>query len=250
MSRTALLDGDLIAHRCAIALDDPIERVSEGLYRFDEEAAVTNAKAFVERILDETGCPKGTITFTASENYRKDVLPTYKGNRKIRKPILFKAVRNALIEYEPLDWFHIAGIEADDMMGILHTEDPDNTVICSADKDMLTIPGFHYNIFEPAFEGIVEVSEDEAERRFYCHVMSGDRTDGYPGAPGYGAVRANRALDPAAPLDHAKAWETVVEAFDGDEEEALINARCARILRAGEFNEMTMEPILWTPRSK
>jgi len=27
----ALIDGDLIAHRCAVALDEPMERVEEGL---------------------------------------------------------------------------------------------------------------------------------------------------------------------------------------------------------------------------
>ncbi|HUW45651.1 MAG TPA: hypothetical protein VMW50_07620, partial [Dehalococcoidia bacterium] len=45
-------------------------------------------------------------------------------------------------------------------------------------------------------------------------------------------------------------WEAILEAYikaGQTEEDALRNTRLARILRPGEYNSTTKEPILWTP---
>ena len=45
-------------------------------------------------------------------------------------------------------------------------------------------------------------------------------------------------------------WTVILEAYIKaglTEEDAIRNARLARILRPGEYNSTTKEPILWTP---
>lgn len=243
----ALIDGDIVAYKMSAAVDTPLERVSEGLYRFDETEAVDNAKAFIDDILEAVGATEGKICFTSKENFRKDVLPEYKGNRVNRKPIVYHAVRSALIEWGRVEWFHINGIEADDMLGLLQTETEEETVICSIDKDFLSVPGTVFNWdhqHSPFGATFTEVTQEEADANFLKQAIMGDRTDGYPGAKGYGPKKTEALIEE---WGTDEPWKLLLHAYKGDAEEALANARCARILRAGDFNHETGEPILWTP---
>jgi len=118
-----------------------------------------------------------------------------------------------------------------------------------------TIPGHHYN-FSKDLE--FTVSEHQADIYHMSQTLTGDATDGYKGCPGMGAVGAKKLLDKV--LDEATPWATsqtlrkmmwdaVVAAYVKaglGEEEALCQARVARILRTGEFNFKTNEVILWT----
>ena len=52
-------------------------------------------------------------------------------------------------------------------------------------------------------------------------------------------------------LDEDCSWKTVVSAFEKQglsENDALTQARVARILRAEDYNFKTHKPILWTPK--
>jgi DNA polymerase-1 len=75
--------------------------------------------------------------------------------------------------------------------------------------------------------------------------MAGDQTDGYGGVPGIGVKRAEALFK-----DKGYTWKTVVSAFeekDLTEEDALVNARLARILTVEDYDFTRKEPILWTP---
>jgi 5'-3' exonuclease len=78
-------------------------------------------------------------------NFRYDIYPEYKANRKdMQRPKWLQVVREHLVT----DWKATVtdGIEADDAMGIAQcTEHDGDSMICSIDKDMLMIPGHHYN---------------------------------------------------------------------------------------------------------
>jgi 5'-3' exonuclease len=77
------------------------------------------------------------------------------------------------------------GQEADDALGIAQTkywETLYDTVICSIDKDLKTIPGYHYNWTIPDAK-VIFVDEDEANRRFYTQLLSGDTVDNIKGLP-------------------------------------------------------------------
>jgi DNA polymerase-1 len=90
--------------------------------------------------------------------------------------------------------------------------------------------------------------------------ISGDAVDNYKGAPGAGPVRAKQALAMGRSL--SEWWPTVLSIYDkqfkdkrwGLEfvnktalDEAIMNARCARILRFGDYDFATKQVHLWTP---
>ncbi len=122
---------------------------------------------------------------------------------------------------------------------------PGRYVVASTDKDLKQIPGLHYNwkkerVAEAISAGLITGSS------FRCSPV--DSTDGYAGGcPGIGECRARRVLEDAAP----DMWARVVAAFESrgglTEEDALIQARVARILRAEDYDFEESQPILWSP---
>ena len=121
-------------------------------------------------------------------------------------------------------------------MGIYATANPGN-IIVSPDKDMRQIPGKLFNMDE-----LVEISEEEGYQWHLIQTLAGDQTDGYSGVPGIGIKRAVALFD-----EHGYTWDTVVKAFkdkDLTEEDALINARLAKILTTNEYDGQV---IPWTP---
>ena len=76
---------------------------------------------------------------------------------------------------------------------------------------------------------------------------SGDQTDGYAGCPGIGVKRATTIFE-----NKGYSWKTVVETFkekDLTEDDALTNARLARILTVDDYDFTNNKPIPWTPRA-
>jgi DNA polymerase-1 len=115
-------------------------------------------------------------------------------------------------------------------------------VVVSADKDLKTIPCRLYNPHDGSDRVI---SEEEADYNHLFQTLIGDQSDGYPGCPGIGAKTAAKLLE-----EHGAVWQTVVDAYKKaglNEEEALRQARVARILRKGEFSSRTNKVKLWTP---
>ncbi len=135
-------------------------------------------------------------------------------------------------------------------MGILSTHKtliPGKRVIVSEDKDMQTIPGF---LFNPAKDrAIRKVSEVEANRFFFEQVIVGDSTDGYPGCRGVGP-KSKFVKELQIATDARSMWETVKAAYASKgftEADAIVQARCARILRASDWNFQERKVRLWTP---
>ena len=129
---------------------------------------------------------------------------TYKGNRDAPKPIHSKALvahlmkRGAEVS---------AGEEADDLLGIHATASP-GSVIASVDKDLMQIPGKHYNFVT---KEEVTVSPKEAAFSFYAQVLSGDPVDNVPGLTGIGPGKARAAL---AECDSPRAcWGKVLRLY-------------------------------------
>jgi DNA polymerase-1 len=154
----------------------------------------------------------------------------------VRKPILLAhlksyAEKNYVVYVED-------NLEGDDLLGLYSNP---NTIICSIDKDLKTIPGKHYNFGKDEF---YDVSEEEADYNHLFQTLTGDATDGYPGCPGCGPKTAEKILAKSC------GWEAVQTAYNKQglsEEEALTQARVARILRPGEFDFDTNTVKLWSP---
>ena len=179
------------------------------------------------------------LFFSDSVNFRKKILPDYKGHRNRKKPCGYKRVINKLKEeYEVII---MPTLEADDSMGVYATAYPGNMIV-SPDKDMRQIPGKLYNLDET-----FTVSPEEGAAWHLIQTCAGDQTDGYGGIPGIGVKRAVSLFD-----KKGYSWETVVEAFEEkglEEKDALTNARLARILTVDDYDFTKNRPILWSPSS-
>lgn len=130
----------------------------------------------------------------------------YKGNRDgASKPVHYKALR----EHLQVKWGAVetVGQEADDAIGIGMTDYP-GSVCVSIDKDLLQIPGIHYN-WVTKEETLV--SKKEGALNFWQQVLTGDPVDNIPGLKGIGPVKAKRLLEGVK--GDASAWDAVLEAY-------------------------------------
>ena len=128
-------------------------------------------------------------------------------------------------------------------------------VIVSADKDMGTVPGLWVRkLGDP----VRKVASGEADALHMKQALMGDAVDGYGGCPGVGAVGAAKIVaqfyDPVSDsFDGAACWGAVLAAYAKKglgEDEALRNARVARILRDGDYDRKKEEVLLWSPPSR
>jgi DNA polymerase-1 len=246
--RTLLIDGDILLYGESASVEVEMDW-GDDWWTLHGDAREAKERvdiwiADIAALLDATDV---VLTLTGDQNWRKDVLPTYKANRKgKRKPVVYKELKQYAIDtYKTVMYDNL---EADDVMGILQT-DPDNdheTVIVSEDKDMMTIPGMLYRPIRPE-EGVVEISPKEADYNHFRQALMGDSTDGYAGCPGIGPKTAEKVLKQADPAD---CWGLIVGAYEKaglTEEDALTQARVARILRHGEYCTKKEEVHLWNP---
>lgn len=245
MTRHLLIDADVLAYKAACSVEQAIEW-DEGYWTWhaDYNEAQAKFEAEVERIQDTLEADKVTLCLTDDEaNFRLDILPTYKGNRKVKKPLVLKAIRRCLIDERGA--YVRPRLEGDDIMGILSTWKKfgkgEEKVIVSIDKDMKTIPGLYVRDTETDIE---EIDETAADYWHLFQTLTGDTTDGYPGCPGIGPKKAE------AMLEEDPSWSTVVAAYEAkglSETVALQNARVARILRASDYDFKNRKPRLWLP---
>jgi DNA polymerase-1 len=151
-----------------------------------------------------------------------------------------------------LDVFQRPSLEGDDVLGILATHPAlvkGDRIVVSIDKDMNTIPGLHLNYghargSEDWEQHIRVVTEEMADRYHLYQTLTGDSTDGYPGCPGIGPVKAERILA------ESPTWSAVVKAYKDaglGQAVALQNARVARICRHTDYDFKKKEVVLWHP---
>jgi DNA polymerase-1 len=208
----------------------------------------------VEKIKETLGKEYKTtesyLCFSAKENFRKKVYSEYKAHRNSnKKPLGY----GHLLEYAKNNYRceSIFELEADDVLGMLATlhgsSEDFTTVIASIDKDMETLPCYSYNMDK---EKITHVNLEDANYNFYTQVLTGDPVDNYGGCPGIGKVTADKLLNEYHGSDE-DLWQTIVETYEQKgltEDDALVQARCARILRFEDYDFEKGEPILWEPK--
>lgn len=261
LSKVALIDADILAYQAAVVAEQAFDW-GDGMWTLHafEPDAIRAFDEMVNRIIEKVDADDCYMMFSDKENWRTEILPTYKQNRSgVRKPMLLRFLRE--VAYEKYQCVSIPTLEGDDVLGMWLTqpsklEPVRDLVLCSIDKDFKTIPGKHYNFKKDEF---FEVSEHEADKWHMIQTLTGDATDGYQGCPGVGPVGAEKilqkALDEGTPWANPAQlrelyWQHVVKAFDKagfGEEEALTQARVARILRYEDYDHINKKVILWTP---
>jgi DNA polymerase-1 len=242
---TALIDGDSILYKYASINQEQFDW-GDGIIitDIDEKSAKAGLVNYVTNILSHTKTDDFEFILSPKRTFRYDVLETYKSNRK--EPKVPLELLPVLREYATteLNAFTPSYIEADDYVVAKLTTDPSKYIACHIDKDLNQGAGRHYNYYTQEH---YTVSEEEADFFFYQQVLEGDYVDGIKGCNKIGRKKAIRILSEAEPIDY---WNAVVGAYEKSGqtvEEALVNARLVRMLRAGEYNFDTEEIKLWSP---
>ena len=236
-----LIDSDFLAYKAAQACEIGIdfgEDVIIAQSQFSEVLKVFNNE--LNKVTKAMMEDDFILYFSSTENFRKKIYPDYKGHRMKRKPLGYKRLVNYCRENH--NFKLIEGLEADDTIGIEATRfaDPSN-IIVSPDKDMRQIPSALWNLTDD----VVEITKDDGDRWHLIQSLSGDPTDGYSGCPGIGVKRATELLD-----KNENKWEAVCKAYRDrglSDDDALLNARLAKILQKEDFDHDRNQPILWTP---
>jgi DNA polymerase-1 len=247
MNRTLILDGDITVYQLAARMETPID-FGDGLWVLfsDEKEAVGRLEDYLEGLKQTLEADKIIIALSDTKNFRKTILPSYKENRKgKRKPMLLPMLRQYMVmQHDALIW---SELEGDDLLGIYGSEPNMNErIVVSMDKDLKTVPCKLYNTNRPE-EGITTITEDEADYWHLYQTLTGDPTDGYSGCPSVGDKTARKILG------DNPTWGDVVAAYEKrglTEEDAMVQARVARILRFKDYDFTNNKPILWEAKKE
>jgi len=201
-----LFDGDIIVYRAGFAADaDPFYMLAP-LHR-----AKMLVELMIRRAQDKIGDHKYQIYLTngdikCNDRYRIAKTKVYKGNRKGEKPTTYHDLRRWMVE--KLGAIVVTGIEADDALGKRAHEE--GITIASIDKDLLTVPGRHYNLvdavtLEVTNPGKIYLNDKRALKgygfKLFCsQMLTGDIADNIPGLKGYGPVKAFTKLEKCATI--------------------------------------------------
>lgn len=229
-----LIDGDGLIYRCGFAIEKtkylleidadhvPFDDHKSAKARMDEAGSgvlwsrkefepVENAYHLIKQVMGDM--PKHTsfeMWLTPSMGNFRDHIATrakYKGNRDYaNRPKFYKEITGYLIDRYGAKYAE--GEEADDALGIRLTELGREACVVSFDKDLLQVPGRHYNWVT---KEAAEVSFKDAALNFYSQVLSGDPVDNVPGLPGIGPAKARKIL--AGVGTPGDAWDRCVEKY-------------------------------------
>ena len=235
---TAILDGDIIAYKAACWAD--IEGIDALESRIPRDIKNWIPKG-VEDIIVAFSCSR-------KDNFRRDHWADYKKKRDSSdSPDSLGECREFISDR--WDTITEPRLEADDLIGI-HTSSGEMVGV-TIDKDLKTVPGFHWNPDKD--KDIRYTTEEEADRFFFLQWMTGDSTDGIPGLWRIGPKKADKLLDE---WDKDTWFEEICAMYmdekynkDAYPEMEKAMAWCIRILRDGEYDFENKEINLWMPDS-
>ena len=244
MYDTLLIDGDILVYRCAFSAETvtsyllkdgertPISNIKEARKEQNdsdivkmtivspEHVAITNLDNMIKRIKSQV--PHKNVVLTLSSN-DKEVNKRNKIARQLPykvdrppKPFHYAALReHLLIAYGAVV---VTEGEADDYLGENQT---DTSIIASIDKDLLQIPGSHYDINDSSItrvDTLGELSLNENNKlsgngfKWFCaQCLLGDRTDAIKGIPYIRQTKVHSLLVGATTEEDC--WKRVVKEF-------------------------------------
>ena len=255
----AILDGDVIAYVASLRETKEVQMSDEVTTGKDAlESAIVSADHKVAEWTKMSGAATCVLALSGGNNFRKEVHPEYKSQRLADKPENYSGVLAHLnSKYRCVSH---PNLEGDDLLGLWLTSGVADIAV-STDKDIFTLPGkvLRVRLKGPQMGPVVN-TEFDADKYWMTQVLTGDAVDGYKGCPGCGPKRAEVVLKDCRSL--SQMWGAVVEEYRraalkpktaakfvgypaNGYKEALMNARCARILRDGDYNIGREEVYLW-----
>lgn len=188
----ALIDADGLVYRYGFAAQKK-DKDKDVLIVEPERNVITALSIGIAAMLRDTNAREYTMYLSGSRNFRVDMYPDYKAQRKdFEKPYHYDNIRNYFIQCH--DAVVTNGIEADDALVIEQLKDPDNNCIVTVDKDLDQVEGFHYN---PVKGQLYYVTPEEGWYNFYMQMLTGDTVDNIKGIKGIGPKKAEKILEPA-----------------------------------------------------
>ena len=258
---TALIDADILVYRAIAVTTSEVDWDGDGDVPLHNLAA---AKQIVDELVKswtKMAKKKKHLLIVSDRtktcaSFRHNIHPFYKGNRGGEKPAMHDAIHDYLFDKYPSAF--MKDFEGDDMMGIMATDDS-KYVMVSIDKDMLTVPGKLVNPMDKE-PHVRKISLREANWNWMYQTIVGDTVDNFKGAPGAGPKAAEAAL--AGITNFGELVNAAVGVFTTQAakmkcldkfvqtdpfSEFLMNARCARILRYGDYDKKAHRVKLWHP---
>ena len=170
-----------------------------------------NIKIGLAEIQGQNFMAEMKIAVKGRNNWRNQYYSPYKANRKELEPDMKGALTYAH-NYMVNELGAVAadGMEADDLVAIWAYEARDMErpyVVAGIDKDLLQIPGNHYNFVKQEH---TFVDDDEANYKLMIQALTGDNSDNIPGIKGIGPKKAERILS-STPID--RRWGRVKAAW-------------------------------------
>jgi hypothetical protein len=233
---TPLIDGDVIRYELGFSgeYDEIDENTNEKIHHIREwefvQELVDNKIKFISeeaggvqppvlfltgsslstRIINRTNRYSGSPDIRLDVPFREVVAVTkpYKGTRKGDKPFHFDNITAYLLAN--YDCRVSNGLEADDLMA-MEQFNREDTIICTRDKDLRMVPGWHYGWEcgkQPSFgpelvdaRGWLKLNHKKELKGvglkfFFAQMLTGDTVDNIPGCKRVGDVGAMKLLEP------------------------------------------------------
>ncbi len=221
--RHALIDGDIVAYRCSAAVDKE---------NGPQEAAYGATKKFLLDLREDLQLDDCTVFLSRPGNdLRRAQDRLYKANRKgMEKPRHLLATKAYLRKtWEAV--FSLHGDEADDALGIHQTEE---TLLCTIDKDLDQIPGWHYNWMHGK---IYYLSEDKAARFVWYQMLIGDTADNIKGLHRVGPIKTAEWLDGVPTAELPQEVYNIYKEHERTDLEFDINYKLLKIRQSTNWQE-------------
>jgi DNA polymerase-1 len=250
-----ILDGDIISYQMSCSKEMVCiwgRGEDEVYYSFNKRDLSNAIDSTIRQLTSKFKADKTYVCLSDKEsNFRKVIFPEYKAQRKkLRKPVGLSYAVDYLRKNHVTKCF--SSLEADDLMGIIATDpritDEYNVTLVSIDKDMGQIPNCKW--YNPKSRVTKTSTVKECDRLHLYQTLCGDTVDNYKGASKIGPKKANKELDYCEEKGYNSlhTWEHLVEkCFNKDDEYALTQARCAKILRYEDYDFAKKEVKLWEP---
>lgn len=199
-----IVDFDSFIYRACYACEDLVE-VEPSIYvqAFNTKKGFDYLKTVMDTMLKATACNEYIICLSDWRNFRKEVVPTYKSNRKVKAPPIFDKLKE--IVYNSFEVYTRPYLEADDLCRELYEKSPKTSIISSIDKDMRSFP---CKLFNPdrVEQGVKNITPEEAFKNFAKQLIMGDKADGYEGIKGMGEARTKKLLTELKSVDDVLAY--------------------------------------------
>lgn len=174
------------------------------IYTLDMDKAIDYSIAKIQKVLDLTGCKSAELHFTMGRNFRYDISPEYKANRKGRVPAGLSNLKHELVAMFEGSIIHTEW-EADDYVVWAYKHYKDRYILCAVDKDVYnSVEGTHFNYYEKFYEfepeknilmDFITVDTYTAVSWVWMQTLMGDTTDNVKGLKGIGKAKAPKLVE-------------------------------------------------------